>query len=97
MKETKLFWANCRLNIPRIRAEILDDQRGPIIKGPIVDRYCGQTRRPPVPKQHPVILKHGPPVHLDDTQVTFLFFFDAPVIFLLLFSTGDGIGTSPVG
>ncbi len=41
-----------------MRAEILDNIRGPIVPGPVVERYCGLKRRPPVPK-HAVVAKHG--------------------------------------
>lgn len=42
-----------RINIPAIRRRVLHSLRGPIVKEPVVQRYCKLVNRlPPLPQWH---------------------------------------------
>ena len=72
MQVLQFFLFAFRLNIPRMRAEILENIRGPIVDGPVVDRYCGTDRRPPIPKQQAARQRRGPKKDMGDAQVLLL-------------------------
>jgi hypothetical protein len=53
-----VLMSTCRLNIPVIRRRVLKRLRGPIVKVPVVERYCDpNNRKPPLPKSQRLVIK----------------------------------------